>query len=158
MIGAQIGQQIALIAGHVRQFDRIKITARTGIDHDNLLFHLKRRELRLLQKLGQACAAIEQFLRCRIKVRAEFRKRRHFAVLRKFTLHRASHFLHGFGLGRRAHTRHGQTHIHRRTDALIEKIGFKEDLAIGNRNNVRRNIGRHIVRLCFNDRQSGQRP
>src|SRR3546814_17214025 len=47
--------------------------------------------------------------------------------------------------------------VDRGTDALIEEVGFEEDLAAGDRNHVGRNIGRHVARLRFDDRQRGER-
>ena len=41
---------------------RVEIAVDAGIDHHDLLFHLQRRELRLLQQLGQARAAVQQAL------------------------------------------------------------------------------------------------
>jgi hypothetical protein len=40
----------------------VEIAIHAGEDHSDLLFRLQRRELRLLQELGQACAAVEQML------------------------------------------------------------------------------------------------
>src|SRR5207237_7604634 len=53
-----------------------------GPDHADLLFHLQRRELRLLQERGQARTAVQQALRRGVEIGAELRERRHLAVLR----------------------------------------------------------------------------
>jgi hypothetical protein len=81
------------------------------ITHD-LLFDRQRRELRLLQQLGQARAAVEQALGRGVEVRAELREGRHFAILRQLQLDRAGDLLHRLGLRRRADARHRQTDVH----------------------------------------------
>ena len=53
--------------------------------------------------------------------------------------------------------RHGKTDGNRRTNALIEQIGFQINLAVSDRNDVRRNVSRDVARLRFDDRQRGQR-
>ena len=47
--------------------------------------------------------------------------------------------------------------IDRRADAAIEQLGFEEDLAVGDRDHVGRDIGRHVAGLRLDDRQRGQR-
>src|SRR5271157_217022 len=79
-----------------RQFVEIAVDA--GVDDANLLFHLERRKLRLLEKLGEARAAIEQALGDGVEIRAELRERRHLSVLRKFALDLARDLLGRFGL------------------------------------------------------------
>src|ERR1019366_8716950 len=51
----------------------------------------------------------------------------------------------------------GKSDVHSRADALVEQVGFKINLAIGNRNHVGRNICRNVARLGFNDGKRGQR-
>jgi hypothetical protein len=38
-----------------------------------------------------------------------------------------------------------------------EQVGFEEDLAVGDRDHVGRDVGRHVACLRFDDRQRGQR-
>ncbi|MBL4617597.1 MAG: DUF3520 domain-containing protein, partial [Robiginitomaculum sp.] len=57
-----VSQQLFLVAGHVFQFDLVEIAAGTGIDHDNLLFHEKRRVLRLFQEFRQTGTTVQQAL------------------------------------------------------------------------------------------------
>ena len=42
-------------------------------------------------------------------------------------------------------------------DAAIEEIGLEEDLAVGDRDDVGRNIGRDVAGLGLDDRQRGER-
>src|SRR5262245_7982440 len=83
VIGAYGGQQALLERAHPVDRERIEIAVDAGVDDDDLLLHLERRELRLLQELGQAGAAIEQALGGGVEIGAELRERRHLAVLRQ---------------------------------------------------------------------------
>ena len=83
---AQQAQQLLLELLHGRDRDRIEIAARAGEDHRHLLLDLERRELRLLQELGQAGAARQQPLRHGVEVGAELGEGRHLAVLRQLAL------------------------------------------------------------------------
>ena len=113
--------------------------------------------MRLLQQFGQARTAVQQALGRSVEVGTEFREGGHLTILGEFTLHRAGNLFHRFRLGGRAHTRHRQTDVHGRADTLVEQVRLKEDLAVGDGDHVRRNIGRHVVSLGFNDRQGRQR-
>jgi hypothetical protein len=50
-----------------------------------------------------------------------------------------------------------QAGVHGRADALVEQFGLEEDLAVGDRDHVGRDVGRHVARLRLDDRQRGQR-
>ena len=150
-------KQPVLERAHAIHRNRIEIAVDAGVDHDDLLFHLQRRELRLLQQLGQARAARQQPLRRRVEVGAELRERRHLAVLRKLALDAARDLLHRLGLRRRADARHREADVHGRADALIEQVGLEEDLPVGDRNHVGRNVGRHVVCLRLDHRQRRER-
>ena len=39
---------------------------------------------------------------------------------------------------------------------MVEQVGFQEDLAVGDGNHVRRDVGGHVAGLGLDDRQSGQ--
>ena len=80
------------------------------------------------------------------------RKRRHFAVLGQFQLNRTGDLLHGFHLGGGAHTANAQTDVYGRADAFVEQFCFQENLAIGDRNYISRNVGGHVSSLGFDDR------
>src|SRR3954449_9630380 len=157
VLAAQQRQQTVLERAHLVDRQRIEIAVGAGPDHADLLFHLQRRELRLLQELGETRAAVEQALGRGVEVGAELRERRHFAVLRQLALDLAGDLLGGLGLRRGADARHRQTDVHRGADALEEQVGFEEDLAVGDRDDVGRNVGRHVVGLGFDDRQRRQR-
>ena len=51
----------------------------------------------------------------------------------------------------------GESDVDGGADVRIEQIRFEVDLAIGDGDNVRRNIGRHVTGLGFDERERGQR-
>src|SRR5690606_34274702 len=157
VVGVDAGQQFALEAADLRHFDAVQIAARAGVDRHDLLFHGQRRVLRLLQQFGQAGAAGQQALGRDVQVRAELREGGHFTILGQLALDRAGDLFHRLDLGRGADARHRDADVHGRTDALIEQVRFQEDLAVGDRNHVGRDVGRHVVGLGFDDRQGRQR-
>src|SRR5215212_9463252 len=89
----------ALLEGtHAVDGQRIEIAVDAGVDDDDLLLHLERRELRLLEELGEARAAVEEALRGGVEVRAELREGGHLAVLRQLALDAPGDLLHGLSL------------------------------------------------------------
>ena len=93
------------------------------------------------QKLGEALAAVQKSLGRRIEVGAELGEGGEFAILRQLSFDLAGDLFHRLDLRRRPHAADRQADIHRRADALEEEIGFKEDLSVGDGNDVGRNIG-----------------
>ena len=67
------------------------------------------------------------------------------------------HLLHRLDLGGATDPRHRDADVDRRPDALVEQVRLEEDLAVGDRDDVRRDVGRHVVRLGLDDRQTGHR-
>src|SRR5690606_1514213 len=154
---AQVVQQTLLEASNVLDRQLVEVALHTCEDHSNLLFGLQRRELRLLQELGQTCTAAQQALRCSVKVRTELRERSHFTVLSQLAHDGACNQLHGLDLSGRTHAGNRQTNVHSRADTLEEQVGFAEHLTVGDRDHVGRDVGRNVVCLGFDNRQSGQR-
>src|SRR3974390_329382 len=120
VLGAQQRKQAGFEGAYPVDREWIEIAVDAGPDHAGLLFHLHRRELRLLQELGEPRTAIEQTLGGGVEVGAELREGRNFAVLRELTLDAAGNLLHRLGLCGGADARDRQTNVHRRTDALIK--------------------------------------
>ena len=58
---------------------------------------------------------------------------------------------------RRAHARHRDADVEGRPHTGVEQVRLQVDLAVGDRDDVRRDIGRHVVRLGLDDRQRRQR-
>src|ERR1700678_751178 len=71
VLAPQRRQQPVFERPHLVERKRVEIAVGAGPDHADLLFHLQRRELRLLEKFGQARAAVEQALGRGVEAGAE---------------------------------------------------------------------------------------
>jgi hypothetical protein len=107
--------------------------------------------------LTYAFTTAECLLGSSVEIRAKLGESSNLTVLSEEEFERASHLLHGLELGSRADTRHGETDIDGRSNSLVEELRLQEDLAVGNRDDVRRNVGRHVTTLSLNNRESGHR-
>ena len=77
--------------------------------------------------------------------------------MRKLALDASGNLLHRLDLRGGADARYRQADIHGRSDALIEEIGLEEDLAVGDRDDIGRDIGGDIIGLRLDHRQRGER-
>src|SRR3546814_4853536 len=71
MSGLHIAQELFLETADIRDRQLVEIAVDAGIDHDDLLFDLERRELGLLEEFGETRTTIEQALRRGIEIGAE---------------------------------------------------------------------------------------
>jgi hypothetical protein len=62
----------------------------------------------------------------------------------------------GLDLGRAPHARDGKPDVDGGPDAGEEQVRLEVDLAVGDRDDVRRDIGRHVAELGLDDRQGRQ--
>ena len=92
-----------------------------------------------------------------IELRAELRERLEVAVLRQVEPQPPRHLLHRLDLGGRADAADREPDVHGRADAAIEQLGLEEDLAVGDRDDVGRDVGRDVPRLRLDHRERGQR-
>src|SRR5690606_7397819 len=113
-------------------------------------------ELRLLEEFDDARTAIEGGLGLGVEVGTELREGREFAELGELALEFAADLLGDLDLRGRTDARYGETDRHGGTDALVEEIGLEEDLAVGDRDDVGRNVGGHVASLGLNDGQRGE--
>src|SRR5215475_12308299 len=157
MLRAYQPQQAFFERAHSIDRDWVEIGVDAGKDDDDLLLHLERGKLRLLEQLGQPRAAVEQALGGGIEVGTELREGRHFTVLRELAFDAAGDFFHGLGLRGGADARDREADVHGRPDALVEQVGLQKDLPVGDRNDVGRDIGRHVVRLRLDDGKRRER-
>src|SRR5215468_10661245 len=151
-------QELALVA--LQHADRVVVdeAVGAGVDHHDLLLHRHRLELVLLEQLDHALAAVELRQGRLVEVGAELGERRLLAVARELEPEPAGDLLHRLGLGIAADPRHRDADVHRGPDARVEQVGLEEDLAVGDRDDVGRDVGRDVTGLGLDDRQRGQRP
>ena len=96
--------------------------------------------LSLLKQLSKADTAAQELLSRGIQVVAELGESSHLTILGKLKLHGTSHLLHGSCLGSGSDTGHGKTDVDGRSDTLVEKFSFQEDLAISNGDHIGRDV------------------
>ena len=92
-----------------------------------------------------------------VEVRRERGERFELAVLREVEAQTAGDRAHRLHLRRATDAGHRDTDVDRGTNAGEEQVGLEEDLAVGDRDDVRRDVGRHVAGLRLDDRQRGER-
>ena len=126
-----------------------------GDEGDDLIRQGHRMTEWLLQKLHKHLALCEQVTRVLIEIRGELREDSHLTILREIDTEGAGGLLHGLRLRRTTDSGYGQTDVDGRTLTLEEEVALEEDLTIGDGDDVRRDIGRHITILGLDDRKCG---
>src|SRR5438067_1577983 len=154
--------QLAHVARHVRHFeaadpaDALLVPLRPRVDLHDLLLDRHGYVLALFQKLGEARAAGERLLGGLVEVGAELRERRQLAVLRQLEAQAAGDLLHRLDLRVAADARDGDADVDGRALACVEEVRLEEDLPIGDRNDVGRDVRGNVARLRLDDRQRRQ--
>ena len=157
LLGLQPPEQVGEELLHALDLDPVEVAAGAGVDRGDLLADRERAALVLVQHLDQALAAAELLLRLGVELGAELRERLQVAVLREVELQLAGDLLHRLGLRVAADSRDRDADVDRRPDARVEQVRLEEDLAVGDRDDVGRDVGRDVVGLRLDDRQRGQR-
>src|SRR3990172_9039031 len=114
--------------------------------------------LGLLEDLHQPGAPRQLHLGGLVEVRPELRERRHLAVLRELEPQAPRDLLHRLDLRVPADPGNRQPDVHRRSHTGVEKVGLEIDLAVGDGDDVRRDVGGDVPGLRLDDRQRRQRP
>ena len=122
----------------------------------HLLTNWHRRILGLDKNLIVLSASVDGHGGHRIHIAGELGECLQLAILCHIYLQSTSHLLHTLNLSRATHTRDGNTDIDSRTEALVKQICLKIYLSVGNRDYIRRNIGRNVASLCLDNRQGCQ--
>ncbi len=136
---------------------RVQVALGSRVDRGDLNLDVHRGELGLLQELDHPLAAGELRLRGLVEVRAELGESREVAVLRQIQAQRAGDLFHGLDLGVAADAGDRDADVDGRPHARVEEVALEVDLAVGDRDDVRRDVRRHVARLRLDDRQRRQR-
>ena len=146
------GKRLDLAQGNV-----LHLLFARGKQEDHLLVHFQRLTERLLQQLHQPVAEVEQILCRLVELGAELGENAHLTVLREIHSQRAGDLLHRLCLSGAADTRYRQSDVDRGAHTGVEELCLKEDLTVGDRDDVGGDISGYVSRLCFDDRQSRDR-
>lgn len=112
----------------------------SSVQADNLMFYRQRLVNALFENFHHTRTAVQTGLRRLIKIGTELGERLKLTVLSQIQTQGAGNLLHRFDLCRTAYTGYGDTDVDRRTLTGVEQVGFKEDLAVSDRDYVRRNV------------------
>src|SRR5690606_37487678 len=124
----------------------------------DLFLDRKRAVLRLLENLGHDLSALDLAAGRPVEVaRAELRAGRERAVVRHVEAETTSHLAHRLDLRSPTDAGNRQTGIDGRADTRVVEIRLQVDLAVRDRDDVRRNVGGDVTGLGLDDRQRGQR-
>src|SRR5208283_5909357 len=95
--------------------------------------------------------------RRRVEIGSELCERRHLAVLREVELERACNLLDRFDRGRESNARYRQPHVDGGTHVGVEEVLVENYLAVGDRDDVGRNVRRDVALLGLDYGQRGER-
>ena len=152
----QVLAELVLVARDVLDGDRVEVAVRAGVDRHHLLLERPRRVLRLVERRHHPLAASEHVARRLVELGAELRERLELAVLREVEAEPPGHLPHRLHLGVAAHARDGDADVDRRPHARVEELGLEEDLAVRDRDHVRRDVRGDVTRLRLDDGQRRQ--
>mmetsp|Transcript_64756 Transcript_64756/g.128016 ORF Transcript_64756/g.128016 Transcript_64756/m.128016 type:complete len:653 (-) Transcript_64756:1006-2964(-) len=155
--GIHVGDELLLEGADLRDGELVEVATRARVDGDHLVGEGHGHILVLLEQLSKARTAVEERLGGRIEVGAELGEGRNLTVLRELELEGAGDLLHRLALRSGADTRHGETDVDSGTDATVEELRLKEDLAVGDGDHVGGDVGGHIASLGLNDGEGSQR-
>ena len=155
--GAERLAELLLEPRHLADRHLVEVAVVAGVDRDDLLLEGPRLVLRLVQGRDHPLAAAERLLGRGIELRAELRERLELAELRQVEAQAAGDLLHRLRLGVAADAGDRDADVDRRPDAREEEVGLEEDLPVGDRDHVRRDVGGDVAGLRLDDRQGRQR-
>ena len=155
---AQVVQEVGLEPADVLDRHVVQVAVAARPDRDHLLLDRERRVLRLLEQLDQPRAAVELRAGGRVQVGRERGERLQVAVLRQVEAQVARDRLHRLDLRVAADSGDRAAHVDGGPHARVEQVGLQEDLPVGDRDDVGRDVGGDVVGLGLDDRQAGQRP
>ena len=141
----------------MRRSAAVEEAVEAGEEHEDLPLDRQRLILPLLEQLDHARAAGELVLRRLVHVAGELREGGELAILREREAQRAGDLLHRRHLRRAADARHREADVHGRADARVEQVGLEVDLAVGDRDDVGRDVRRDVAGLGLDDRQRRER-
>ena len=129
-----------------------------GIKHDHFVAQVERLVLALLERFGGQLAARQLGPCGRVEVRrTELREGSKFTVLSQVEAQASGHLAYGAGLSRTAHTRNRQTHIDGGADTHVKQLRLQVNLAVGDGDDVGRDISGNVAGLGLDDGQGRQR-
>ena len=149
--------EVAVELGDPVDVDAVHVAVGGGVEHGDLVGDRHRLALALVERLHEPLAAGQRLLRVGVEVGPELGEGLEVAVLGELDLELAGDLLHRRDLRVAADAGHRDAHVDGRAHAGVEEVGLEEDLPVGDRDHVGRDVGRHVAGLRLDDRQRRQR-
>ena len=156
MVGPEVLDELGGESAHLAHGDRVGPALGAGVDHQHLLLDWLRLVLGLLEELVNRSPRSTGPGRPG-RAPTETGERLDLAELGQFQLELAGDRLHRLGLRFAADAAHRVADVHRRPNARVEQVGLQEYLAVGNRDNICRDVRGDVARLSLDDRKRGER-
>ena len=137
--------------------DDVELAGGAQPQRDDLALDRERRVLALLEQLDQPLAAVEGGPAGGVQVGGERGEGLELAELGEVQAQPAGDGLHRLDLRRATDAGHRDADVDGRADTGVEQTRLEEDLAVGDRDDVGRDVGRHVVALGLDERQAGHR-
>ena len=153
----QVLIQAALILCNIGNGHILQVAVNGRVQDGNLLFDGDGAVAVLLEHLDDALTLGQTGLGVGVQVRAELGEALQLTILRVNQLQRTGDLFHGLDLGVAANAGNRDAGVDGGADTRVEQLCLKEDLTVGNGNDVRRDIGGNVARLRLDDGQCGQR-
>ena len=157
MAGFENLYELALELFHLVLGDILEQAVDAAVDDGDLVLDGPGMVLCLDEEALVLASAVDDGCGDGVDVAAELGEGLEFAVLCLGDLEGAGHFLHGLDLGAAAYAAHGDAHVDGGADALVEQGGLKENLAVGDGDDVGGDVCRHVACLGLDDWKGGQR-
>ena len=157
LLAAQPVAQVAEERGDAVDLDPVEVAAGAGVDRGDLLRDRERLALTLVERLDEALAAGQRPLGLGVELGAELGERLELAVLGEVEAQLAGDLLHRLRLRVAADPGDRDADVDRRPDPRVEQVRLEEDLPVGDRDDVGRDVGGDVGCLRLDDRQRRQR-
>lgn len=128
-----------------------------GVDGDDLLFDREGCVLVLFEEFGETVATGKLGLCGFVEVGAELGEGFDGAVLGEIEAEGTCDLFHGTDLGVSTDAGDGDPDVDRGSDACVKQVGFEEDLAVGDGDDVGGDISGDVTGLGFDDGEGGER-
>src|SRR3954454_17077866 len=156
-LAPQVLQEFALEPPDVLDRQVVDQPAGPREDGDDLLLHPGRRVLPLLEEFHQPGSAGQLGAGGGVEVGGEHGERLERPELRQVDPQRAGDLPHRLRLGRATDPGDRDADVDRGPDVGVEQVRLEEDLAVGDGDDVRRDVGRDVVPAGLDERQAGHR-
>ena len=151
-------EELGLPARDVLDRDLVEVALAARVDRHRLVDLVERAILRLLEEFDHPISAIELELGRLVQLGPELGEGFQLAEGGEVEPEAAGHLLHRGDLGLAADPRDRDPDVDRRADAREEEVGLEVDLPVGDRDHVRRDVGRDLPFERLDDRERRERP